>query len=446
MFKKLIFPTFILWVFSFWLTHADFKEDDNGRKIAELYLESNKNDDFWKDNSPRLWEYTPLYMEKNVPSYVEYQVVCEKNTNCGYIIVNVDGDDVQVPTSSNADIPPTQILISKSWEKKENLQFYYFSPFDIYSKNILTGQFNAIDPQTDPMEEKIPLDVEWIERNKVLLYIHQQRKNIYWLFQQQQEKIIEYKKTQGFQNFKQTLTQYNIFDVDISPQMNNMKYIPWTSTYNCNSIVPCYEQYWFYPPYADYICAAWCSPVAAAIVFEYHDIHNFPQLLPNFTAPMISNGYTPYQVKNMISELRWHMSTVCNDDWEWATNFWNIQYGSLFAQYHGYPSTNHGNIYAWQGMWNIFSKIQTEIDNGRPVVVSVSGNGKKQWHSVVAYGYSLHHHVLWYRIIMNAGWWNGNHSNTIINLSSFSFSSPYAPGEPSSTFYSLTGITYYHIQ
>jgi len=80
---------------------------EEAEKIAQEFITANLWNEFWKDEIPTLWEWTPMYMEKNVPSYVEYIVTCERNPQCWFIIVNVDGDDVSIPVASPSDIPPS---------------------------------------------------------------------------------------------------------------------------------------------------------------------------------------------------------------------------------------------------------------------------------------------------------------------------------------------------
>gem|GEM_PF-3733357 len=41
-------------------------------------------------------------------------------------MVNVDGDDVNIPKASTSDYPASKILADKSGTKKEDLDFFYF--------------------------------------------------------------------------------------------------------------------------------------------------------------------------------------------------------------------------------------------------------------------------------------------------------------------------------
>jgi len=435
MFKKFIFPAFLLWIFSCWLSYADFKEDDNGRKIAEQYLESNKNDDFWENNSPRIWEWTPLYMEKSVPSYFEYQVICERNVDCGYIIVNVDWDDVDIPITSPSDIPPSQILTQKSWAKKSDLQFYYFSPFDIYSKNTITNQINAINPQIDPTEGKEILDeMKDEEKQKIRAYIQEKKNQLPTRFKQQWAYIKYLKGTQKFKEIKEKIQKSNVVGVPgfEDNEETNWRYVKWESSWNCNSRVPCYKQYDYEYgiPWFTKICPSGCSPVAAAIIFWYHDrVENYPELIPNTQANDENGKLIPWRIFLMIRSIRNYMNTECTNniyDNVYATGSTiaeNMPAWIQFAHDKWYENSTSGLILEEE---ELFLTITNEIDNGNPILVNIFSWYLdfteeeliigKSGHTVVWYGYnkdttddSLK------EIRINAGWGNGLHSNTNIN-------------------------------
>jgi len=145
-----------------------------------------------------------MYMEKNIPSYIEYEILCKKEDGCGFVLVNVDGDDVKVPISSLTDIPATKILTKNSNSEKQKIQFYYFSPFSIYARNIDTEQVYAFDPQIDPIEdEQISSDMSDEDKQAIQTYIREQKTRVPEIFQQELESITEYKKSPEFQKFLQ---------------------------------------------------------------------------------------------------------------------------------------------------------------------------------------------------------------------------------------------------
>jgi len=60
------------------------------------YIESGLEDASWKDNSPRIADNGTFYYtdDTNIPSYIEFQISCEREEYCGFAIVNIDGNDV----------------------------------------------------------------------------------------------------------------------------------------------------------------------------------------------------------------------------------------------------------------------------------------------------------------------------------------------------------------
>jgi len=475
MFKKFIFPAFLLWIFSCWLSYADFRENENGKNIAQQYLESHKNDDFWENNSPKLWEWTPLYMEKTTPSYFEYQVICERNIDCGFIIVNIDWDDVDIPIASPSDIPPTKILVNKSWDIKENSKFYYFGIFEIYSKHIITGQVQSIDPQYDftvhnedweKMTNKEKEDVENIQKEiedflliKLLGHIK------YW---------DTYRDSENFRKIKNNIQKYNILWLPWFEDDNNTnwRYVKWINSTDCVSRIPCYQQFDYnYQWIFDKKCKSWCSPVAAAMIFAYHDKeYNYSNLFQDTVAPM-KNKKTYYwwdpniNPKTVIDEIRWYMDTYCVIDFRrpnntrWgATLYEKIPQGIKFAQNNWYP---------WSQSWQtfiqseIYPRIQQEINNGRPLLLNIDTKWydswakpninpldtywKTTWHTIVWYGYKKINNTS-YQVRINAGWGDQFYSN--INISLFNITN-IDLSDPEYSTYSYPTITnnvvWYHI-
>jgi len=473
MFQKLVFPAFLLWIFSCWLTYADFKEYNDGKKIAQQYLDSNKNDDFWKDNSPRLWESTPLYMEKETPSYFEYSVICDRNIDCGFIIVNVDWDDIDIPVASPSDIPPSQTLTQKSGTNKKELQFFYFSPFDIYSKNSVTGQINAINPQDNPMEEDI---FENITKEKQEIQKKEQEEFLKIKFLWHMQYWKEYRNSDNFQKIKENIQKYSITPSG-SPGTevkNGWKYVKWTNSSDCNSRIPCYKQHW----YTTYLsenwaaCYNWCSPVAAAMIFAYHDKElNYPELFKNKVAPMTNVSFYPWESqptpRGVIDEIRWLMWTQCYIDfrrpndpkWGW-TQPNNIPNGVVFAWNHWYP---------WSMSWiesiqsQIFPRITTEMNNGRPLLINIYTKWKDSWaqpnihpldtvrkdsgHTVVGYGYKMNNNSgVPNQVRINAPWGSGNYSNLSISLFNITNIDLSDPDYSLYTFPTITrSVVWYHI-
>jgi len=394
---------------------------DEAEKMAQRYLEMNKYDDLWENNSPRLWEATPLFMEKEIPSYVEYSVSCERNSQCWFIVVNIDGDDVDIPVASPSDIPPSQRLLDKSWAEKQELQFYYFGPFDIYSKNQITGQINAIDPQKDPIEEEDDnlKDLTPEEREQVLKMITEKQEQLPENFKKQFDFWQKYKLSQEFQQAKKYIEDYDFTSTAFPESVDvwNWKYVKtYNSSPGCSSRVPCYKQYNYF--YKWWWCDSWCSPVAAAIIFGYHDrVGNYPNLLPNYVAPVTNSKNSPIQIVDMIDNIRSYMGTFCVSG-TWLTTPDGMVNAVNFLRHHvGYAYAQSWAVYGHQ--WPTSMKIFEEISEGRPLMLNMHqiGVSQPEWHSVVVYWYQkVSTNDLIHTVRINAGWGNNNDSNTAINL------------------------------
>jgi len=340
-------------------------------------------------------------MEKSTPSYMEYTVICENTADCWYIMVNVDGDDVAVPLLSTADIPPSQILTKKSWVPKDELQFFYFGPFDIYSKNTITGQINAVNPQIDPTEDAVILEEkEWWQN-----FTQAGRAELLQIFGHKLDNIKKYKQTEAFGEYKLQKSQ-----LDITPQSNNWKYVPGSTTWKCNSRIPCYKQYNY-----NYGCAVWCSPVAGGMIMGYYDRNGKPNLVSGTALDVNNGGNNP--TDNMIKMMRSYMWTSCIN-WSWSTIRSNVQNAKYYAYNNGYPGTSayYYNTSSSPAPWVLAPMLTPEINAWRPLILHLDGvwNGN---HSAVMYGYNMSNIL---QIKLNAGWGNGNTSSAVVTLWSFS--------------------------
>lgn len=93
---------------------------------------------------------------------------CDDNPNCGWIIVNIDGDDVAIPAASTQGSANFELLDAKLDDAlnkpgrgaKKARQLYYFSPFDQAIEdadfNIATLQDGSDEqPSHDQLKKKI---------------------------------------------------------------------------------------------------------------------------------------------------------------------------------------------------------------------------------------------------------------------------------------------------
>jgi len=395
---------------------------EEAEKTAQQYIDINKNDDIWQDHNPRLWEATPLFMEKDIPSYIEYAVTCDRSPQCGFIIVNVDGDDVKIPVASPSDIPPSQILVNKSGANKQDLQFFYFWPLDIYSRNISTEQINALNPQTDPLEDEKDENLEKLtpeEQVQILKIMTEKKEKLPEIFEKQLDFWKKYKLSPDFQQVKKYIENYQFTSASLPESVDvwDWKYVKsYSNSSGCNSRVPCYKQYNYW--YGWWWCDSWCSPVAAAIIFGYHDrIGNYPELLPNYIAPVTNGKNSPIRIVDMTDNIRSYMGTYCVSG-EWLTTVSGMVNAVSFLHHHvGYAYAQSWAVYGNQ--WPTSMTIFEEINAGRPLILNMHQVGAPQpeWHSVVVYWYKkAPSNSLINTVRINAGWWNGNDSNTSIHL------------------------------
>ena len=140
--KKLIAAACIIATcFSSYLTFAKMKSPDEiGRSIAQAYIDSSSFvDESWSKSHPYIAAEHTYFTDRDMVSYKEYKVSCNANPNCGWVIVNLDGDDVSIPIASTEGSANFELLDAKLDAKLDNgngrgasngRKLYYFSPFD----------------------------------------------------------------------------------------------------------------------------------------------------------------------------------------------------------------------------------------------------------------------------------------------------------------------------
>jgi hypothetical protein len=113
--------------------------------MAHQYIENSLTDEAWKGNNPVISAQSKFYTDdaKEV-SYIEYKVSCDSTPDYGFIMMNVDGNDVSIPIASPTGNTPSEI---PDQGKDISEKLYYFGPFDLYSENEITGDVQALDPQ-----------------------------------------------------------------------------------------------------------------------------------------------------------------------------------------------------------------------------------------------------------------------------------------------------------
>jgi len=421
MVKKWILLCFIIFPFLFSSVYAWEKISIDAIETAYTYLNMNKDDEWWHNKHPKLWDQTFFFTDEDTPAYIEWTIICANNNPCGFIMVNIDGTDVPVPVASTTDISPSKTLLLRSHWEKEDIKFFYFGPFDIYARNIYTQTIYPFDPQFYSVDKTI---------------IEERIQEIQNVFELQLSEIVRFKKSDAFQIYKNNLLmeKNNFFSI-YSPWSEviwNWKFVKWESSPNCGSRIPCYQQFNY-----NYGCAAGCTPVAIAMIFWYHDrVWNFPNLVPD-TLALDKNTWGNNSTDNMIKNIRSYLNSYCS----WAgsntssDNFWR---GILYAKNQWLYGSSSAYTYVSPDPDSPpSSSLYTgEINAGRPVMMNlqriIEGN-KKSGHNVVLYWYHMNNS---WHVRVNAGWENYWNVNVYLNMNIYL----------KYTYTRIHGFSYFYIQ
>lgn len=159
--------------FSFTKTKIVYEKANN---LANTYIDNSINDESWKWNNTQIKEKWKYYYtdDENNPSYIEFKVSYDKTTNCWFVLVNIDWDDVSVPIASTSWVWPGEILTHK-FEDKENTKLYYFWPLDQYAQNLETQEVHSIKPEDNFVPK--PKKLSYYEKNSNMT-IEEQEKEI----------------------------------------------------------------------------------------------------------------------------------------------------------------------------------------------------------------------------------------------------------------------------
>lgn len=417
--KKLFIFSFIALISFSWFSYAinEFNYN-NALEIANKYIsDSNSLDDNWKWKNPRIekeWKY--FYTDSDSPSYVEFKVSCDNNSDCWFIMVNFDWDDVSIPMASTSWNTPSEILIAQNWSSPSDNKLYYLNPFEQYSEDLKSWEVSSIDPQ-DNIDNALKTDSKLSELDK-----KEKRKKfkeeLKTRLNKAKKDAKDFKKTDEFKMKKKELKDNKMtipkeevsfkilpFANAAQPNLNQWWYtpitasdtfVPWNSVWTCWSRIPCYNQYRKnYTPEANWInCAVWCAPIAVSMIYWYHDNHGYNNLVP-WTATFINNSDT-ITLADRMKTLMW---TLCNSDKEWSTTSSNIKLAIQYAKDKWYANSI-SNYYPWN--WStLFPTIKSEINAGRPVVLNTDN------HSIVAYWYNKS--ITTANIVrVNVWWWEAN--------------------------------------
>ncbi len=186
-------------------------------------------------------------------SYIEYKVSCDSTPDCGFIMMNVDGNDVSVPIASPTGNTPSEIL---DQGKDISEKLYYFGPFDLYSENEVTGDVQALDPQ-EAVDLRDESQVKRSDEEKKA--ISEQKETLKTKLQDAKLAAKEFKKSDEFKKQKEEIKDQilNVPKEEFSMKILDManaanytspglsdKFIPGGNyTTGCNGQTPCYDQF-----------------------------------------------------------------------------------------------------------------------------------------------------------------------------------------------------------
>lgn len=344
-----------------------FKDQDiitQANRASQLYIDTfSWSFEDWQNNSPILsGDPIPYYADdEKYPVALEWKVQCNRNENCGRIIVSTDKSTPIVIESATQWRANYETLASGRTDSKN--KFYYFSPFEQY-----------VDIDDPNMEDVVALS-PWEKITRAGLQDKQQKNRdariAKKLLDTPREDIVD-------ASFGVGTVVKNIPSVDNGT--------------TCASPIPCYQQ--FPTTYANWSCAVWCWPTALTQIFAYHDRRGtFPNLFPNTVAdPLVMD-------ESVANSIGVYMGTYCTPE-GWATVFSNERYGLQYARDRGYVHTVLPSLIES----SIFYNIRMQVNRGRPVIVNAlwSPSG----HIFVAYGWNTD--TVWLnQIHVNYGWGPG---------------------------------------
>jgi hypothetical protein len=134
-------------------------------------------------------------------------------------------------------------------------------------------------------------------------------------------------------------------------------------------------------------CFVGCTPIAAAIVFEYWDRDGYPKMIGSDSKNRSHSSETHDDVIAALDALRVEMRTSCDSDGYGATHPNSIDDGvESYARSRGYKKSTASNDKS-----SLWSAIKDEIDAGRPSMLTFEYDdektGEERAHTAVPYSY-----------------------------------------------------------
>lgn len=385
--KKIFLVIFITFVSFSSITYAISKFNyESALQVANNYIINSSFDENWKDHSPYIeWKWIEFHTDDEIKiSYIEFKVSCDNTSDCGFIMVNYDWDDITIPIASTSWNTPSEVILSKNWWTINNNKLYYFSPFDMYAENINNGDVSSIT-QEDNFDIILNHDINLTEIEKKL----KKQKLKDWLknkINELKKEAKNYKRTDEFnkkikdlRDKKQAIPEeqvsYKILPFSeyanatvpwiwwtwyILPSNASNTFVSWSAYSWCNWKLPCYQQI-LNVNYNWSNCAVWCVPTAYTILFWYYDRKwTFPDLI----SWVASTTWSSVEDNVMIDLWKNYMSTAC--DWiEWKTSVWNWMNGWI-----NYAKSKWYTTSTWTLVGShIFYQAKLEINAWRPVIL-----------------------------------------------------------------------------
>lgn len=377
-----------------WLTVNAFS--DNFREKAEKYIaEMAEVDPFWKWENPKIVWQTPFYdSDDNKPSYIEYKVSCNRDTNCWYVLVNLDGSDVDIPESSSVWKAP-----SEQMDKTGNWKNYNFWVFEKFSYDENTWDIWYINPGNEALEEQAKQSV--FSKNTMSSVKTNPLKEKFGKLKKEAKENKEENIQKQLLN-KSVISNDTMLSSSLSPMKNGHDF--WLlndhiNEWDCYWVTPCYNQHM--RSYWDQTWYSWCVPTAFSILYWFYD-RNWKDDLISWKTPIVSNS-----VINNLQVTLWEiMWTYRNNKWEWATS------NNRIINWFNYKN----NIYSrsYQELSYDLRTIKKEIDDNRPVILRYTCSNGQCGHAIVVHWYNKND------LVVNF-WWGPNSSHKIISTNGKSF-------------------------
>ncbi len=393
-----------------WLTVNAFS--DNFREKAEKYIaELGDFWPFWKNKNPKIVWQTPFYdSDDDKPSYIEYKVSCDTKKDCWYVLVNIDGSDVDIPMSAFSWETISERM--KNNYQAINSKNYYFWVFEqfLYDDKLWVIWYS--NPENDLLLKEQARQSVFSKNTMSSVKTNPLKEKF--------EKLKKEAKENKEENVQKKLLNVNNKSLSIFSN-TPVNWSDYWLIHNrvlderiCNSLTPCYNQMRVrYNTWEEWV--SWCVPNAYSILFWFYEYHWKIDIVPGSSIPV----YAPYSedIRRMQKSI-WELTkTVLDSEWWWTNPSNIINWMSYLKKYN-----NGRNNYNYLENWNYFSsydnslnKIKFHIRNGRPVLL-IYDFSEDSWHILVV------HWFIRNKLAVNFWHWPAD-ANVMIDLNWNTFTS-----------------------